>query len=67
LVNACTRIFWNTKPDLKIVADRNEDYVAASHPTLVAKPRGVKRWGTVDNAKRAKSQSWTVKYGNVAI
>ena len=25
-VNACTRIFWNTTPDLKIVG-RNEDFV----------------------------------------
>ena len=32
---ACTRIFWNTNPGLMIVG-RNEDYVTASHPTLVA-------------------------------
>lgn len=63
--NACTRIFWNTNPDLMIVG-RNEDYVTASHPTFVATPRGVKRWGTADNSKRSKSISWTVKYGNVA-
>ena len=32
---ACTRIFWNTNPDLMIVG-RNEDYVTASHPSRVA-------------------------------
>jgi choloylglycine hydrolase len=64
-VNACTRVFWNTNPDLMIVA-RNEDYVTASHPTFVASPRGIKRWGTADESKRSKSISWTVKYGNVA-
>jgi choloylglycine hydrolase len=64
-VDACTRIFWNTNPDLMIVG-RNEDYVTASHPTFVATPRGVKRWGTADESKRSKSISWTVKYGNVA-
>jgi len=62
---ACTRIFWNTNPELMIVG-RNEDYVTASHPTFVATPRGVKRFGTADEAKRSKSISWTVKYGNVA-
>ncbi len=62
---ACTRIFWNTNPDLMIVG-RNEDYVTASHPTFVASPRGIKRWGTSDNAKRPRSISWIVKYGNVA-
>ena len=62
---ACTRIFWNTNPGLMIVG-RNEDYVTASHPTFVATPRGVKRWGTSDPAKRSGSISWTVKYGNVA-
>ena len=62
---ACTRIFWNTNPDLMIVG-RNEDYVTASHPTFVASPRGIKRWGTSENAKRSRSIGWTVKYGNVA-
>ena len=62
---ACTRIFWNTNPELMIVG-RNEDYVTASHPTFVATPRGIKRWGTADDSKRSKSISWTVKYGNVA-
>ena len=65
-VNACTRIFWNSNPDL-IIVGRNEDYVTASHPSFVATPRGVKRWGTADKAKRSKAISWTVKYGNVAI
>jgi choloylglycine hydrolase len=64
-VDACTRILWNTNPGLVIVG-RNEDYVTASHPTFVATPRGVKRWGTADDAKRSRSRSWTVKYGNVA-
>jgi choloylglycine hydrolase len=64
-IQACTRILWNTNPDL-IIVGRNEDYVTASHPTLVATPRGIKRWGTSDESKRPKSISWTVKYGNVA-
>jgi choloylglycine hydrolase len=64
-LEACTRIFWNTNPDLLIVG-RNEDYVTASHPTFVATPRGVKRFGTAYESKRSKSISWTVKYGNVA-
>ena len=64
-VAACTRIFWNTNPELMIVG-RNEDYVTASHPTFVASPRGVKRFGTADESKRSKSISWAVKYGNVA-
>ena len=63
---SCTRIFWNTNPDLMIVG-RNEDYVTASHPSLVATPRGVRRWGTADEARRSKTISWAVKYGNVAI
>ena len=62
----CTRIFWNTNPGLLIVG-RNEDYVTASHPTLVATPRGVERCGTVDAVKRVKSMAWTVKYGNIAV
>ena len=62
----CTRIFWNTNPGLFIVG-RNEDYVTASHPTLVATPCGVKRWGTVDAEKRSKSMAWTVTYGNIAV
>jgi choloylglycine hydrolase len=62
---ACTRILWNTNPDL-IIVGRNEDYVTASHPTLVATPRGITRHGTSDPAKRSKSMSWTVKYGNIA-
>ena len=66
VVQACTRILWNTNPDL-IIVGRNEDYVTASHPTLVATPRGVRRWGTADEARRSKTISWTVKYGNVAI
>ena len=49
-----------------MIVGRNEDYVTASHPTFVATPRGVKRWGTADESKRSKSISWTVKYGNVA-
>ncbi len=65
-IEACTRIFWNTNPGLMIVG-RNEDYVTASHPTFVATPRGVKRYGTADETKRSKSVSWTVKYGNVAV
>ena len=64
-VEACTRIFWNTNPDLMIVG-RNEDYVTASHPTFVATPRGIKRWGTADKDKRSRAINWTVKYGNVA-
>ena len=64
-VDACTRIFWNTNPDLLILG-RNEDYVTASHPTFVATPRGIKRWGTSDESKRHKSISWTVKSGNLA-
>jgi choloylglycine hydrolase len=63
---SCTRIFWNTNPDLMIVG-RTEDYVTASHPSFVATPRGVQRWGTADKAKRSDAISWTVKYGNVAI
>jgi choloylglycine hydrolase len=63
---SCTRVFWNTNPDLMIVG-RTEDYVTASHPSFVATPRGVQRWGTADEAKRSKAISWTVKYGNVAI
>jgi choloylglycine hydrolase len=65
-VHACTRILWSPNPDLVIVG-RNEDYVTASHPTFVVTPRGIRRWGTADKAKRSKSKSWTVKYGNVAI
>jgi choloylglycine hydrolase len=63
---SCTRVFWNTNPDLMIVG-RTEDYVTASHPSFVATPRGVRRWGTADEARRSQSISWTVKYGNVAI
>ena len=60
-VNACTRIFWNTNPDLMIVG-RTVDYITASHPTFVATPRGVKRWGTADKNKRSQSINWTVGY-----
>ena len=31
IVNVCTRIFWNTTPDLKIV-DRNEEFVTRVVP-----------------------------------
>jgi penicillin V acylase-like amidase (Ntn superfamily) len=48
--NSCTRIFWNINPDL-IIVGRTEDYVTASHPTFVATPHGVKRWGMADKAK----------------
>jgi penicillin V acylase-like amidase (Ntn superfamily) len=66
LVNACTRIFWNTNPGLLIVG-RNEDFVTASHPTLVATPHGVKRWGTTDIRKKFRSATWMVKYGSIAV
>jgi penicillin V acylase-like amidase (Ntn superfamily) len=66
LVNACTRIFWNTNPGLLIVG-RNEDFVTASHPTMVVTPHGVKRWGTADKEKKTQSIDWTVKYGSVAV
>jgi choloylglycine hydrolase len=62
---ACTRIFWNANPDLLIVG-RNEDYVTASHPTLVATPRGIERVGTANDANKAGAVSWTVKYASVA-
>ncbi len=65
-VAMCTSIFWNTNPDLMIVG-RNEDYITASHPSLVVTPRGVRRRGTSDPGKRAGSASWTVDYGNVAV
>ncbi|GLS92454.1 choloylglycine hydrolase [Psychromonas marina] len=65
IADACTRMFWNTIDGIKIVG-RNEDYVTASHPTLVATPRGVERHGTADKSKRANSLSWIVKYGNIA-
>jgi len=35
---SCTRVFWNTNPDVMIVG-RTEDYITASHPTFVATPR----------------------------
>jgi penicillin V acylase-like amidase (Ntn superfamily) len=66
IVNGCTRMFWNTNPDLKIVG-RNEDFVTASHPTLVVTPHGVKRWGTAVADKKAEAIDWTVKYGSVAV
>jgi len=31
IVNVCTRIFWNTTPDLKIVG-RNEEFVTRVVP-----------------------------------
>jgi len=64
---ACTRIFWNTNDDGPVIVGRNEDYVSASDPTLVATPRGTQRTGTSDDAKKDQSLSWTVKYGNVAV
>jgi choloylglycine hydrolase len=66
-VEACTRIFWNTSGDGPLIVGRNEDYVSASDPTLVATPRGMKRTGTEDEAKKSEAINWTVKYGNVAI
>jgi len=66
LAESCTRIFWNTNPDLMIVG-RNEDYVTASHPSFVATPRGILRWGSMNEAARDRTISWTVKYGSVAI
>lgn len=64
-VHSCTRILWNSNSDL-VVVGRNEDYITASHPTLVVTPRGIQRVGTSDKAKEAKAVSWTVKYGNIA-
>jgi penicillin V acylase-like amidase (Ntn superfamily) len=64
---ACTRILWNTNKDGPIIVGRNEDYVSASDPTLVATPRGVQRTGTSDDAKKGQSINWTVKYGNIAV
>ena len=66
LMTACARILWNTNLGLLIVG-RNEDFVTASHPTLVATTRGVKRWGTGDSSKIASAASWSVKYGNIAV
>lgn len=61
-VDACTRVFWNTLSDLKIVA-RNEDYLTPVDPTMVITPRGIERVGSKeDNAVR-----WTSKYGNVCM
>jgi len=64
---ACTRILWNTNKDGPIIVGRNEDYVSASDPTLVATPRGVRRTGTSDDAKKGRSIGWTVEYGNIAV
>ena len=44
-VDACTRVFWNTLSDLKIVA-RNEDYLTPVDPTMVITPRGIERVGS---------------------
>jgi choloylglycine hydrolase len=66
LLTACTRIFWNTNQDLKIVG-RNEDFVTASHPTLVVTPRGVKCFGTANSEKKSRAISWAVKYGSIAV
>ncbi len=63
--HSCTRILWNTN-DALVIVGRNEDYVTASHPTLVATPRGIHRVGTSDKSKEEKAISWTVKYGNIA-
>ena len=61
-VDACTRVFWNTLSDLKIVA-RNEDYLTPVDPTMVITPRGIERVGSKeDNAVR-----WTSKYGDVCM
>ena len=64
--HSCTRILWNSN-DALVIVGRNEDYVTASHPTLVATPRGIQRVGTSDKSKEAKAVSWTVKYGNIAV
>lgn len=64
---ACTRIFWNTNDDGPLIVGRNEDYVSASDPTLVATPRGIERDGTEDEARKSRSIRWTVKYGSVAV
>ena len=61
-VDACTRVFWNTLSDLKIVA-RNEDYLTPVDPTMVITPRGIERVGS----KEDKAVSWTSKYGNVCM
>jgi penicillin V acylase-like amidase (Ntn superfamily) len=63
----CTRIFWNTNDQGPLIVGRNEDYVSASDPTLVATPRGVERTGTERDQDRSSSIHWTVRYGNVAI
>lgn len=60
----CTSVFWNTNPALLVVG-RNEDFVTASHPTLVATPKGIHRFGTADGD--AEAAEWTVRFGNVAI
>lgn len=64
---ACTRIFWNTNEGGPLIVGRNEDYVSASNPTLVATPRGIERAGSEDEANKGQSIRWTVKYGNIAV
>ena len=61
-VDACTRVFWNTLSDLKIVA-RNEDYLTPVDPTMVITPRGIARVGS----KEDRAVSWKSKYGNVCM
>lgn len=59
---ACTRVFWNTLDNLKIVA-RNEDYLTPVDPTMVITPRGIERVGS----KEKNAVRWTSKYGNVCM
>lgn len=50
-----------------MIVGRNEDYVSASNPTLVATPRGIARTGSEDEAAAERSVKWTTKFGSVAV
>jgi penicillin V acylase-like amidase (Ntn superfamily) len=57
----CSRIFWNTNSQAKVVG-RTMDLYMSDQPKLVIFPRGVSRQGQAGE----NSLSWKSKYGSVA-
>jgi penicillin V acylase-like amidase (Ntn superfamily) len=60
---ACTRVFWNTNKQAKIVA-RTMDLFMSDQARIVASPRGVER---VSDTGSGKPLKWVARYGSVAV
>lgn len=59
---ACTRMFWNTNSEVRLVA-RNMDIDFDDQPVFYVFPKGISKNGGVD----VNPATWTSKYGSLVV